>query len=164
MRLRGSALNQTYSHTQIGYAGYAVMASSALAVLWTARSTAVIDAPPAVRIALGIITLVLVLTGGAFSALKIQVQDDVLRWSFGPGVFRNAIRISDIQQASAVRNPWYYGFGLRFIPEGRLYNVSGLGAVEIVLRSGAKVRLGSDEPDVLVEAIRAAQQSERETG
>ena len=38
---------------------------------------------------------------------------------------------------------------------GWLFNVSGLQAVEIFLRSGKKYRIGTDEPERLVEAIRA---------
>lgn len=37
-----------------------------------------------------------------------------------------------------------------------LYNVAGLDAVEITLGSGERVRIGTDEPDLLLLAIQGA--------
>jgi hypothetical protein len=54
-----------------------------------------------------------------------------------------------------VRNPWYYGWGIRITPDGLLYNVSGTRAVEITLTDGSKLRLGTDEPEALCQAIRS---------
>ncbi len=53
-------------------------------------------------------------------------------------------------------NRWYYGWGIRLTPHGRLYNLSGLEAVEVQLNTGKKFRIGTDEPDALVRALRAA--------
>jgi len=53
-----------------------------------------------------------------------------------------------------VKNPWYYGWGIRFTPHGWLYNVSGLHAVEIELKNGKKYRIGTDVPENLEKAIR----------
>jgi hypothetical protein len=55
-----------------------------------------------------------------------------------------------------VRNPWYYGWGVRLTPHGILYNVSGLNAVELLLDDGRRVRVGTDEPDALVRALAGA--------
>ena len=63
------------------------------------------------------------------------------------------IRVSEILGVSAVRNPWTYGWGLRLIPGGWLWNVSGLDAVELQLRNGTLFRIGTDEPDALHAAI-----------
>jgi hypothetical protein len=52
-----------------------------------------------------------------------------------------------------VRNPWYYGWGIRFISNGMVYNVSGFDAVEIALADGRRVRLGTDEPDAVIAAL-----------
>ena len=41
-------------------------------------------------------------------------------------------------------------------PHGWLYNVSGYEAVEIALASGKRLRLGTDEPHRLAQALRAA--------
>jgi hypothetical protein len=54
---------------------------------------------------------------------------------------------------AAVTNPWYYGWGIRWTPKGPLYNVSGFEAVEIRMLSGKSFRIGTDEPDLLRQAI-----------
>lgn len=42
----------------------------------------------------------------------------------------------------------------RMTPHGWFYNVSGLSAVEIKLKTGIKYRIGTDVPQELEEAIR----------
>ncbi len=53
----------------------------------------------------------------------------------------------------AVRNPWYYGWGIRLTPLGWLYNVSGLSAVDVVLEDGRHVQIGTDQPEALERAL-----------
>ncbi|MEJ2284164.1 MAG: hypothetical protein P8X85_11275 [Desulfobacterales bacterium] len=43
----------------------------------------------------------------------------------------------------------HYGRNIRLTPHGWLFNVSGLHAVEIPLRSGKKYRMGTDDPEGL---------------
>ena len=76
-----------------------------------------------------------------------------LRWWFGWGVWTKRIPLEDIASAVPVRNPWWYGFGIHRTPRGWLYNVSGLDAVEIRLRNGRKLRLGTDEPGKLASEL-----------
>ncbi len=89
-----------------------------------------------------------------FGSLTVSVGDGWLACRFGPGLFRKRWALAEIRSATVVRNPWYYGWGIHLTPRGWLYNVSGLGAVELVLASGKKARIGSDEPEKLAEAIR----------
>ncbi len=89
-----------------------------------------------------------------FGSLTVEIRDRTLLCRFGPGLIRKRWPLADIRSATVVRNPWYYGWGIHLTPRGWLYNVSGLGAVEIVLASGKKARIGSDEPEKLAEAIR----------
>ena len=46
--------------------------------------------------------------------------------------------------------------GIRWWGHGWLYNVSGFKAVEIELASGKRLRIGTDEPERLAQAISAA--------
>jgi hypothetical protein len=98
--------------------------------------------------------LVLALVTLCFSSLTVEVGADDLVWFFGRGIWRKRIARADIASAAAVRNPWSYGFGIHRTPRGWLYNVGGLDAVEIALASGRTLRIGSDEPDVLAQALR----------
>jgi len=53
-----------------------------------------------------------------------------------------------------VRNSWLQGFGIRMAPGFRLYNVSGLDAVDLQLKSGEIRRIGTDDPQGLLSALK----------
>jgi len=91
-----------------------------------------------------------------FSILTVEVDGEEVSVRFGVGLIRKRFPLSEIESHSAVRNPWYYGWGLRRTPIGWLYNVSGLEAVEITLKDGRKIRIGTDDPTGLDAAIGAA--------
>ncbi len=94
--------------------------------------------------------------GTAFGSLTVTVGGDELRFWFGPGVLRKSLPLRDIRTFRRVRNSWAHGWGIRLYGGGVLYNVSGLDAVEVVLTDGRQLRIGTDEPDRLLEALRAA--------
>jgi len=96
-----------------------------------------------------------------FSILTVKVDGDEVSLRFGIGIIRKRFPLSEIESHSAVRNPWYYGWGLRRTPIGWLYNVSGLEAVEITMKDGSKVRIGTDDPAGLDAAIGAALSNKR---
>ena len=108
-----------------------------------------VEAPPAIFAAVPGIAL----AGWIFSALTVEVHSDRLRWWFGPGLFRKETLRADIVAARPVRNPWWYGWGVRLTPRGWLYAVEGLDAVEIQRRDGARVRLGTNDPAGLTKAL-----------
>lgn len=91
-----------------------------------------------------------------FVTLTVTIDEEALRLRFGIGLIRKAIRLSEIASCEPVRNRWWYGWGIRLTPHGMLYNVSGLGAVEVRLRDGKAIRVGSDEPEALAAALKAA--------
>jgi hypothetical protein len=66
------------------------------------------------------------------------------------------VRFERIRGFAIVRNPWYYGWGIHFIPGGMLYNASGLSAIELQLTNGRYVRIGTGEPQALADALRRA--------
>jgi hypothetical protein len=89
-------------------------------------------------------------------SLTVTIDDDNLEVRFGPGLIRRTYRLADVDACSVVRNKPYYGWGTRYTPHGWLYSVSGLDAVELVLRSGKAVRIGTDEPERLATALTQA--------
>lgn len=137
---------QPYKRTQIGYAVLAPLLAGLLGLL----AGILAAGPHPVLLAVSAVLLACIV---AFATLTIEVRDGLLSWRFGPGVGRKSIALSRITTATEVRNPWSWGWGIRLTPYGWLYNVSGLGAVEVVLRSGERFRLGSDEPAALARAI-----------
>ncbi|MEI7858142.1 MAG: hypothetical protein WCH85_11680 [Methanomicrobiales archaeon] len=102
---------------------------------------------------LGIMIVVLAI----FSTLTVSIDYNALRIRFGPvGLIRKSWPLAEIASITAVTNPWYYGWGIRWTPRGPLYNVSGYGAVKVLLLSGKTFRIGTGEPEVLKLAIEHA--------
>lgn len=139
-----------YRRTQIGYLMLAFIAIGILLVLnyfYLSGNT-----NPFLLIILAALAVSLLL----FSILTVKVDGEEVSVRFGVGLIRKRFPLSEIESHSAVRNPWYYGWGLRRTPIGWLYNVSGLEAVEITLKDGRKIRIGTDDPTGLDAAIGAA--------
>jgi hypothetical protein len=61
--------------------------------------------------------------------------------------------VDEIKTIAVVRNQWWNGFGIRMRPDFRLYNVSGLDAVELRLNSGDVRCIGTDDPHGLYGAL-----------
>src|ERR1700722_13349545 len=91
-----------------------------------------------------------------FHSLTVEIGDNELRWHFGPGFWTYRLPLDDIQSVAAVQNHWWNGFGIRAAPGFTLYNVSGLDAVELKLKSGEIRRIGTDDPQGLAAALRSA--------
>ena len=52
-----------------------------------------------------------------------------------------------------MRTPSWWGWGLHWTPSGWLYNVSGRAAVRLEMKSERPVMVGSDEAELLKDAI-----------
>ena len=91
-----------------------------------------------------------------FYALTVEIDATHLTFRFGIGLIRKRVPLAEIVEAKPVLNSWLYGWGIHRTPHGGLYNVSGGEAVEILLASGKRFRLGTDEPQKLAQVLRAA--------
>jgi hypothetical protein len=137
-----------YEHTQIGH----VIIWSLLAIILIVSGFAGLshrEIPLVVSIIL-LVCLVL------FYKLRITIEDETLCASFGPRIIRKRVRLAEIVGCEPIRIRWWYGWGIHLTPFGWLYNVSGLDAVAITLRTGRKFALGTDDPHGLLAALRAA--------
>ncbi len=103
-----------------------------------------------------VILITMTISMTLFCSLTVIIKDDFLEIRFGPGVIRKRFSIREIESWRVVKNPWYYGWGIRITPHGWLYNVSGFHAVEIKMKTGEKYRIGTDEPHELLRAIQIA--------
>ena len=88
-----------------------------------------------------------------FGWLTVEISPEFLVCLFGVGLIRKRLALRDIEEVQAVRNRWYYGWGIRLTPYGWLYNVSGLNAVQIRMSIGKSYRIGTDQPQELLRAI-----------
>jgi hypothetical protein len=140
------SVSVNYKHTQTGG--------------WL-RSAAVLPAPALFLVGLAVGKALLFFFGATalagvgwvFSSMTIEVTPAELIWFFGPGVWRKTLARTDIIGVTVARNKWWWGWGIHLTPHGWLYNVAGLDAVEIALKNGRTLRLGSDEPAKLVRIL-----------
>src|SRR5262249_41930073 len=96
-----------------------------------------------------------ILVTWVFSSLTVEVGDEAVRWHFRPGLWGYRIARADVDEARIVRGKWWHGFGIRMAPGFRLYNVSGLDAVDLHLKSGEIRRIGTDDPHGLLAALKS---------
>lgn len=91
--------------------------------------------------------------GFAFSGLRTSVGPHTIEVAFRFGRPQRTIALGQVVRAEVVRNKWWYGWGVRWIPGGTMWNVWGLDAVQLDLAGQRSFRIGTDDPDGLVAAI-----------
>ena len=135
-----------YKHTQIGY--FLVTVYS-IVVLFLGYFNIMTSFHPLTFIALIIVLVIL----GIFSRLTVTVDGQMIQIQFGLRIIRKTFLLREIGTYRVVKNPWYYGWGIRFTPRGWLFNVSGYSAIEMEMKNGKRYRIGTDDPDNLAKAL-----------
>ncbi len=138
-----------YKHTQVGYIHVSVLSTAIMIMI---LSEFAVKPNKYTLITVAFCTAMLLM----FSKLTVRVGDGMIEARFGVGIYSKRIRLADIENYAKVRNPWYYGLGIRFTPRGWLYNVYGLSAIELLMKDGKTCRIGTNDPDGLAQAIRRA--------
>ena len=95
----------------------------------------------------GFISLIFLVCLLIFYKLTIYITGTHLGFRMGVGLVGKKIPIEDIKSCTVVTNPFYYGVGIRLIPGGWLYNVSGSKAIELTLNSNKVIRIGTNKPE-----------------
>ena len=63
------------------------------------------------------------------------------------------VALETVAAARRVRNRWWHGLGIRKMPQGWMFSLRGLDAVELELSSGKVFRIGTDDPGNLLAAL-----------
>lgn len=147
----------TYHHTQVSRISIVILTFMAYffasIYLSAAAELPSVDSGPNLLV---VAVMVLILaTAASFVSLTVTLDEKNLHIKFGYGLFRKTFTREEIATATIVRNKWYYGWGVKklFWPNMWIFSVSGLNAVEIVLKNGDVYRIGTDEPQQLAAAI-----------
>jgi hypothetical protein len=133
-----------YQHTQRGYqwtiaAGTIVLVASMITLISGDLSSVGVAAMAVAGVIIGVVVL------GA-SRMTVTVTATEVEATFAFGWPTRRIRRSDIVTHQRVRNSPIYGWGIRWIPNGWMWNVWGLDAIELTLVSGRYFRIGTDDP------------------
>ncbi|PKK81502.1 MAG: hypothetical protein CVT47_02075 [Thermoplasmata archaeon HGW-Thermoplasmata-2] len=139
-----------YRHTQ---KAYLLLLASFPFVVWAFYVLFLKYAHP-LNLILGLAFATIIFVAWQFSLLTVSVNGDAIEIRFGIGTIRKKFLLDDIESCAAVKNPWYYGWGIHRIPRGWLFNVSGFDAVEIRMKDRRRYRIGTDEPGELENVIR----------
>lgn len=97
--------------------------------------------------------LILLISLVLFYKLTVIVNDKYIKVIFGIGLIKKGILLNDIKSCKVVKNRWWYGFGIRLLRQGWLFNISGLDAIEILMKNGTIYRIGTEEPTTLQKII-----------
>jgi hypothetical protein len=90
-----------------------------------------------------------------FGAFTVTVTHDDIVLRSGVGLFRTRIPVTAVRSYARVRMPRYYGWDLDALPRGTtLHNAYGFEAVDVSLADGTRLRIGTNDADALVEALR----------
>lgn len=148
-RPTGKALKQnmnTYKHTQIGY--FLIVALGAALVM-------IGNLIVVTKFNLGAILLLvfMALCLMIFATLTVEVDNQAITLRFGMGLIRKSFLLQDVRAYRAVKNPWYYAWGIHAIPGGWIFNVSGTEAIELQMKNGRIYRIGTDDVRGLTGAV-----------
>lgn len=149
-----------YKHTQTSYP--MIFITLAVLVLFVYLQLAARAEAPSVdsgtNVAITALMAFILVIPASFSTLTVTVDKQLMSIRFGWGIFRKKFVLSEIASVKSVRNPWYYGWGikLRFWPTTLIFSVAGFDAVELTTKKGSIYRIGTDEPGKLLAAIQQA--------
>ena len=148
----------SYKHTQVGY--IVVVVTLAVTVLFAWAHITARAEPPSVNsgpnFAVSSIMILILFILASFATLTVSIDESYFRIKFGYGIFARKFALDQIASVKAVKNHWYYGWGIRLWlwPKIGIYNVSGFDAVEITMKNGEVCRIGTDVPEELETAIK----------
>jgi hypothetical protein len=148
-----------YRHTQFGTA---VVVSLLIGIGVTVLLSTQSGPSPVLYWIVTPVLIILAVCIFLFFSLTVEIDEEMLRFRFGIGLIRKSIPLGQIVSAEPVRNRWIYGWGIHMTPHGWLYNVSGMMAVQVTLTNGKSLRIGTDEPQRLADAINRAREKAQE--
>ena len=135
-----------YHHAQRGDLLIVVLVATSGATL-----AAILAAGPQLLMIVALLIQLLVTL--AFCSSVITITAGNVSIHYGPGWFRRSIALKEIASCRIVRNIFAYGWGMRKAGRGYSVRLSNASAVELELRNGRRVQIGTDRPIALVEAV-----------
>ena len=140
-----------YYNRQFGFTGPLILSVALVDLIWAAF------AGPEIRmVLLPVGTIFLVLTA-CFWHLEVEVKADDLFVRFGPLPFFRTRRSLTGASAQVGRSDVLDGWGIHCVP-GRsvIWNIHGFDCVEITLADGRRIRVGTNDPQGLADAVNQA--------
>ncbi len=142
-------MSAEYKHTQFGTLTLIILLITGAIIARIFLSMFVGGQLVVAFVMIGLYLLILAM----FYNFAVEISDGKLKFWFGIGVVGKTYPLKEIQSTQEVKNPWYYLWGVKSIPGGWLYAIAPGSAVEIVFKDGKVIRLGTNQPKKLKQAI-----------
>lgn len=141
---------QKYKHKQTGLLGFGIVGFLIFLIVSKEGVDALVASPEILFLFLFVLFLIY-----SFSSLTVSVDELYVKIRFSYGFYQKFISLAMLDEVSTAKNKWYYGWGIRywFWPPMTIYNVAGYDAVELKMKNGKIIRIGTDEPAKLKRAI-----------
>ena len=111
-----------------------------------------IDASEVIIMTIALVALQVCLA--LFYQLTITVTAETVSFRMGIGLIGKSYNINEIQSCLAVKNNLLYGLGIHWFPQGIIYNVSGISAIELRFKNRRSVVcIGTDRPEEVARLI-----------
>jgi hypothetical protein len=147
--LRNGHVAHHYLHVQRGDLLIGILATTSSATLGV-----MFAAGPSLIASVAL--LVQSVTALAFCSSVVEIANGQLSVRYGPGWVKRKVAIREIVSCGIVISPLAYGWGVRHEARGYSWRLSQAAAVELHLKRGRVVRIGTDRPFKLVEAVNFA--------
>ena len=127
-----------------------------LALVGASMLTAAFTIPePVVQVSLASAGVAMAILSLSFRHLETRDEGDSLLVAFGPlPVFRRHVSYDNIESVTQSRSTLLDGWGIHLSPSGGwTWNLWGYDCVDIKMKKGSKLRLGTDDPTSLCEFL-----------
>jgi hypothetical protein len=99
-------------------------------------------------------TITILFCLATFYRMTIGLNDERIFFSMGIGIVKKSYPLSTITSCKPVKSPLIYGIGIRMIPGGWLYSVSGFSAIELTFNNRKSIiRIGTDKAEMIAAII-----------
>ena len=106
---------------------------------------------PALALTASILTTAILFLG--FRSLMVTVTAAEVQLAYSLGWPNKRIERSGIVSAEALQVPWWNEGGIRVVSKGWIWNIWGLGTVQITFSDGRRLLIGTDDPEGLTAAL-----------
>lgn len=144
----------TYVHRQRGWLWLACLLPGVLMVFVAFVAA---ETPSWMRGLFAVVSGLLLVLAACFVWLETRDAVDALHVRFGPlRSFSLTVPYADVVSARRAESAVIDGWGIHYVPgRGWTWNVQGRDCVEIELASGKRLRVGTDDPDGLLDVVQA---------
>lgn len=106
---------KNYEHTQPGALMRVLLGGIAAIIGTIGIVVMIVGKEPEAGIGMLATSIVMIIVLVMFHSLTVRVSKDSVSFAFGVGLIRKNIPLSDIESATAVKNRWHNGWGIKKI-------------------------------------------------